>query len=233
MSVLGGTATRIKRIGITGDGVASVARALARAQGHDVVEVHEACDLAVVEASRPEEVEVYEDGRTVVVVVPRRVRSSELERFRAVGAARVFDATASVLDLAFAFSDLLFDSLCAQRRYARAHGGARVRFRRVGDREFAKGRLVGIASAGTYLVTEELEPAGTPIEMELSLARQPVRLLGRVACTAGRDDRRGFGIEFALDSNDVAPRVSDVASHLKMPPPTQSPSNSGLPAHQP
>lgn len=229
MSVLGGTATRVKRIGITGDGIATVARALARAQGHEVVEVHETCDLAIVEASAPAELERFDDGRAVVVIVSRRLRAVEHDRFVEAGATRVLDGTASVLDVAFAFADTLFDSLCAQRRYAREHGGARVRFKKAGDREAAKGRLVGIARAGTYLVTDEVEPPGTPIEMELTLARQPVRLLGRVACQAGRDDRRGFGVEFALDSNEVAPRLTEVAGHLTMPPPARSASSGRVP----
>lgn len=205
-----------KRIFVADDGIAAVASALAVAQGHEVVRTRDACDMVVCEATSPDELTGAASG-PVLAIVPRRLRSGEAKRFVEAGATAVLGTDASVLDLAFAYADLLFESLCAQRRHARAHGGAGVLFRPVGSAEGVDGRLVGIARAGTYLLTDALEAPGTPIEMTLTLAGQPVRFLGRVACQAGREDRRGFGVEFALDSHDVAPRLADVSRRIVRP----------------
>lgn len=219
MSVLGGHATPSRRICVRGDGVAQTAVALAEAQGHQLLAQGGAqgeCHLVIQEAAHPEDVSAA--NVPVIVMVRRRLRSFEARAFEQAGADRVIDANATVLELAFAFSDLLFASLCEQRRYARKQGGARVRFRAREDRsETHHGRLVGIARAGTYLITEEILDEDTPIEMELELAGHPVRLLGRVACQVGHDDRRGFGVEFSLGQGDVAPRLCDLSTRLAMP----------------
>ena len=219
MSVTGGHATPSRRICIRGEGIAQTAIALAEAQGHHVLaptERHGDCHLEIQEAAHPEEVTAA--NVPLIVLVRRRLRSFEAHAFQQAGADRVVDTSATVLDLAFAFSDLLFDTLCAQRRYARAQGGARVSFRPREDRaETRHGRLVGIARVGTYLITEEVLPEDTPIEMELDLAGHPAQLLGRVTCQVGNDDRRGFGVEFCLDCADVAPRLGDLSSQLAVP----------------
>jgi len=193
-----------KRVRVEGASVAPLIAALAKAEGIAVVDDGPA-DLVIIEASEPEalvDVELTDDA-PLLCVSPRRLRSSDRQRLRDAGATRILDVEATFLDIAFAFSELLFETFDEQRRYGRRVGGLAVQFHS-GDAEVAaSGRLVGIARSGAFIHTPHAVDEGTTIELELELGDRLAPVRGRVAFV----DDDGFGVEFALDDRSVAPRL--------------------------
>lgn len=217
----GGTSLERRRILVRGLRAGPVLAALVEAQGYQALEDEppEGCDLVILEAEGPDDIPAGAVEGPLVVLTPRRLRAAEQEAFRARGAQRVLDSESSVLDLAFALSDLLFTTVCQQRRYARLHGGAVVRFAHCeaeapGTRV---GHLLCIARTGSYILSEDLVPEGTPVCLELMAAGRPIPLRGRVAFASAGEDLRGFGLEFALDDHEVAPKLSSLATWLAVP----------------
>ncbi len=195
-----------KQVRVRGDRAASVVGALAVAQGHGVAGDSSRCDLIVVEAQAPDDLPRAKPGRPMLVVTRRRLRDRDVRAFEAAGAARVVDADSSVLCVAFALSELLFSTLHEQRQYGRQHGGIAVKVRPVhGQSEvMAQGHLVDVARAGGFVVTEQSVSEGALVIMEMQVAGHVVELRARVAFMADR----GFGVEFARDDHDVAPKLS-------------------------
>lgn len=206
---------RRKRVLVTGQRTGSLVSALAVAQNIDVAaEDAPGVDLIVLEASTPDEVRSRINGapRAMLVVVPRRLREAETKAFRDAGASCVLDADACILDVAFAMSDLLFETIAELRRYGRHFGGLALRFwpleggRRSGAT--AHGHLLGFARSGSFIHTPHVLDEGTSLEMELELAGRRLPIRGRVAY--GAED--GLAVEFALDDHEVAPELRAVCS---------------------
>lgn len=211
MGFAGGDHPR-KRIRIAGRRAAGVVRALAEAQGHAIVTGdREAIDLLVLEVSEPREVALHGDGAPLLAVVDRRLRALESRAFREAGASAVVDAEASVLDLAFALSDLLFGTYVEQRRYGRVHGRTPVRFginNGLGTPR-ANGVLLDIGRSGAFILSDHRIEEGTPIEMEIGVLDRTIALRGRVAFGAESAERE-MAVEFALDDHEVAPKLYSI-----------------------
>lgn len=199
-----------KRVRIDARRTYGVLSALARAQGLSIAsDEADLADLLVKEVSTVDEVRRARNGAPLVVLADRRLKSVELQAFIEAGAMVVIDAESSVLDVAFGFSELLFSTRVQQRRYCRAHGGVPVRFFSLGSRHepTLAGRLVEIARPGAFILTEHRLPEGTSIDMGIRLHDRAVSLRGRVVFVASHEDRGGIAVEFALDHDDVAPRL--------------------------
>jgi hypothetical protein len=205
--------------------------ALGRAKGVDLVEHPlDEIDLVITETAEPSAVRVIAShGRApLLVLADRRLRPHERQALLDAGANRVVDSDSSVLDLGFAISELLFDTFVEQRRYHKSFGGLTVRFSIPNDRDqgatqgtsearprserserssVQAGRLLGIARKGSFIQATERPPEGTPVDLEIDLAGIPVSIRGRVAYA--QED--GFAVEYALDQEDVAPRLQEVA----------------------
>ena len=93
--------------------VADLVVDLARAASIDVVEDPTVADLVVLQSARPELVERALGGvaAPALVIAAERLKDGPLRALREGGARVVLDAEASVLDVVFAFSELLFGSL--------------------------------------------------------------------------------------------------------------------------
>lgn len=185
-------------------------RALAEAQGHEVLDVEDAgdVDLIVIDGDQIHPIAARTRDVPMLVVSERRLRDPEITDLKRAGATRVLDADASLLDLAFAFSDLLFDTRIEQRRYAKHRGGVDVEVVTLEDGQRSSGSLLGIARCGAILLTREPTSEGMHIEMRFSLAACPVALRGRIAYVD--EINQHVGIEFALD-DVVAPKLSELA----------------------
>ncbi len=206
MSSSGGIERR-KRIRVEGERTKGIVRALAIAQGFAVVEDGEAADLSIVEVAGAADLAVERES-PAIALSRRRLRESEHRAMREAGVRAVIDADSSVLDLAFAISDIAFGTRASMKRYGRTFGGAPVRFRAPSVRDAGgAGRLLGIARSGSFIATEQRIPEGTPVELELDLASRTVLLRGRVAFVEEQELHEGIAIEFALDDGDVAPRL--------------------------
>lgn len=182
-----------------------LARILCELQGLELVGDDSNADLVLSDAAEPEAVGLESRG-PLVVVSDRRLRDTEIQGLRAAGADAVLDADASLLDLAFVFSDVLFGSVAALRRYARRHAGAAIELR-VAGQSAEPGRLLGVWRAGAFLGTELRIEAGTAIELAPTTVGCAVSLRGRVAYVDELDAREGLAIEFALDDGEVAPKL--------------------------
>lgn len=189
--------------------MAGVIRALAETQGHAAVsfEADGPADLIVVDGDELHPARVHVPRVPILVVSGRRLRDAEISELKRAGATRVLDRDASILDLAFAFSDLLFLTRIEQRRYAKALGGVDVEVACLSTHRSGRGRLLGVARCGAILLTENPLADGTRIEMRFPLDHRPAALRGRVAYTAEQDREQHVGIEFALDDVEVAPKL--------------------------
>jgi hypothetical protein len=185
--------------------------ALGRAKGVDLVEhPHDDIDLVITETAEPSAARVIAaQGRApLLVLADRRLRVTERQALLDAGARRVIDSDSSILDLGFAISELLFDTFAEQRRYHKSFGGMTVRFWLPNERSSVQaGRLLGIARKGSFIQAAERPPEGTPVDLEIDLAGILVSIRGRVAYA--QED--GFAVEYALDQQDVAPRLHAVA----------------------
>src|SRR5258705_9254319 len=126
MSSPGGFERR-KRIRVDGERARGVVHALVVAQGFAVVEADEPAEVAIVEVAGPQDLEVWREGPPAIALSRRRLREGELRALKDAGARAVIDADSSVLDLAFALSEIAFGTRSAMRRYGRAFGGMQVR----------------------------------------------------------------------------------------------------------
>jgi len=212
MTDSGGSASDRKRVLVDGPNVARVIAALAEAEGIELVEGDAIgaaeVDLIVLESASVDEVRAAAGERTpVLVIAPRRLRSKESSALLEAGARKVMDAHVSLIDLAAAFFQLVFDTFAEQRRQGRRAGGLSVRFR--SSHAEGVGRLVGIARSGGFVETRTAIAEGTPLDLELEIAgrRAPVR--GRVAFAG----EHGFAVEFAYEHGDVAPELAVICSN--------------------
>lgn len=225
-----------KRILIRSSKDADLIAALARILGLEIASgPEESHDLVVLEADRVEDLPPASERRApLMLIASRRLRYGEAEALRAAGARFVLDAEASLLDLAFALSELLFETISEQRRYWRSLGGAEVLYWRLGPTAESKpevAHLVGLAREGGCLRASQRLPEGTVIEIALDLPSGPARIRGRVAYAA----EDGFAVEFALDDQHVAPRLAALAAQAKrasLPPHSAPISRAHLIPHQ-
>jgi hypothetical protein len=211
MSGMGGL-TLDKRQVCVGEGrAASVVATLAEALGYHVargsgVQRLDVCrDLWVVEATQPEALAPYHGAARLLVVAPRRLRAGEAHRLRAGGAHRVLDTEACLLEVAFALTDLLFETCHHQRRYAEEHGGLAVHFLDDAGQP-QQGRLTGIAHRGGAVTAEQAPPDGATVVLTAEVGPWEVPIRGRVAFVDSAL-KPGFGLEFALDDQALAPRI--------------------------
>ena len=183
--------------------------ALAETQGHEVVGFEDdgRFDLIVIDGDEIHPLQMRSREAPVLVLALRRLRDPEITDFKRAGATRVLDGDASLLDLAFAMSDLLFDTRIEQRRYAKHLGGVSVEVISLDENQRSTGSLLGIARCGAILLTRERILEGTRIEMRFTLAEYPVALRGRAAYVDELNQH--VGIEFALD-DAVAPKMSEL-----------------------
>src|SRR5688572_27157463 len=122
MNVRGGAggSEQRRRIAVSEGPRAQLLATLARAMGVEVAADPRAeVDLRIVEAEEPEELATDSEAPTMVLAT-RRLKDSETVALRRAGARWVLDADASVLDAAFALSELLFETIAEQRRYWRS-----------------------------------------------------------------------------------------------------------------
>ncbi len=195
-----GNQVRKKRVRVVGHGVSGVASALAEAQGLAVVTRASEADLVVLETAEPSEVSKLEGLR--LVIAPRRLKPTEVGALREAGAARVLDVESCLLDLAFAFGELLFRTSAEQRRYMKSVGGLEVAFLAADGRE-EKGRAL-VLKRGAAVIESSFEvEEGDRLILAFFLGGRRVPVQGRVACLA----KDGFGIEFPLSDETCAPRL--------------------------
>jgi len=197
-----------RRICVSRNRIGSAVRALAEAQGHEVVGFEDdgRVDLIVIDGD-DHTPEMMAHDVPVLALSARRLRDLEITDLKRGGATRVLDGDASLLDLAFAFSDLLFETRLEQRRYARHLGGVVVEVVS-DDGKRSSGNLLGIARCGAILVTRVRISEGMQIEMRFSLAEHQIALRGRVAYID--EVQQHVGVEFALD-DAFAPKLSELA----------------------
>jgi hypothetical protein len=209
MAVSGGTFVR-KRVRVDGDRAACVVAALAETLGLEVVRGDEpVAELVVAEIESTADIANVKTSSPIIALVHRRLRDGEAKALREAGARGVIDRESSILDVAFAFSEILFATRNEQKRYYRAHGGMGIRLRPVGVRNDSgvAGQLFEITRSGAFVLSATRFAEGTPIEIELSILGRSAALRGRVAFVHGRDDREGMAVEFALDDQNVAPKL--------------------------
>lgn len=204
MSEARGNRVRKKRVRVAGTGISEVALALAEAQGLEVVSRASEADLVVLETSDPAEVERLRTERasTVLVVAPRRLKTADVLALRQAGAARVLDGESCLLDLAFAFGELLFRTSAEQRRYAKAVGGLRVAFQ-TKDGVEQEGRALVLKRGAAVIETGLAVEEGESLVLAFFLGGRRVPVHGRVACRS----EDGFGLEFPLSDETCAPRL--------------------------
>ena len=211
MSAMGGKTLEQRQICVTEGPAASVVATLAEALGYRVARgggAHrlDVCrDLWVVEASRAEALAPYSGAAQLLVVAPRRLRTGQVQRLRAAGANRVLDAEACLLEAAFALTDLLFETCHDQRHYAEVHAKITVSF--LDDTgALQQGRLTGIAHRGGHVTADQAPPEGSTVALTAEIGPWEVPIRGRVAFVDSAL-RPGFGLEFALDDQQLAPRI--------------------------
>lgn len=183
-------AASVRRIGASGETVASLVATLAEVQGYLVGQPDPDAHVNVQEVEHPSCVRSVGDS-PVIVVLMRRLRLGERDAFRRAGALRVLDADATVADLAGVVVDTLFDGICQARRHARRHGGCPVQLQPESG-EAALGRLQSLTRRVAEVATDAVVPVGTSMRVLLSASGKPVPLASRVAwCDPGR----GIGLE--------------------------------------
>lgn len=219
---LGGVERRKKRVLLSAGSVAELIKAFTEAAGFEIAaDRFGPVDLLVLETADLDNVIRAKrlGAKAILVIVPRRLRESERRRFEEAGAAGVVDEEASILDLAFAFSDLLFDSTNEQRRYMKSLGGLFVSFLCPMTSQKTTGRLLGLATSGGFVefvkspvpgrTNDSDGSEGARIELSLHINDQlSVPILGRIA-GLGAD---GFGVEFALEEPCCAPKLYSLSS---------------------
>ena len=184
-----GGAAPNRRIGASGETVASLIATLAEVQGYRVCSPDPEANLNVHEVDSPHQVESA-DG-PIAAVVLRRLRLGERAAFREAGALWVLDAEATLADLAGMVVDTLFDGVCQARKHARRHGGRPVQLQPVSG-EPALARLQCLTRRVAEVATDMVVPVGATLRVLLSASGKPVPLLTRVAwCDPGR----GLGLE--------------------------------------
>src|SRR5215470_8796531 len=159
MSPSGGT-YEPKCIGAIGSRARAIARALADLAGHRVVD--DTADLVFIDAERADDVP-RSSSVPMIAVSARRLRAIEVDALQQAGVSAVLDADASVLDAAFAASDLLFATYAQRRRYGRTHGGTLANL--VLPNGSYPGRLLDVGRSGAFLWVEDHFEEGTPIEI--------------------------------------------------------------------
>ncbi len=184
-------AASARRIGASGDTVASLVATLAEVQGYRVCSLDPKASLNVVQVEAPTNVRPVGDGPTVAVVL-RRLRLGERAAFRKAGALCVLDTEATLADLAGVVVDTLFDGISQARRHARKHGGCPVQLEPEAAMGAALGRLQCLTRRMAEVATDAIVPVGTKTRVLLSASGMPVPLVGRVAWS---DAARGMGIE--------------------------------------
>lgn len=211
MSGMGGLTLEEKEVCCADGPAASVVATLAEALGYRVSrggasgKLDVCRDLWVVEATGAEALAPYLGASRLLVVAPRRLRAGEAQRLRAAGAHRVLDAEASLLEAAFALTDLLFVTCHHQRRYAEERGGIAVTFLDEAG-QLQQGRLTGVAHRGGHVTAEQAPPEGTAVVLTAEIGPWEVPIRGRVAFVDSAL-KPGFGLEFALDDQALAPRI--------------------------
>lgn len=202
-----------RRICVSRNHDGGAVRALAEAQGHEVVgfEDEGKLDLIVIDGDEVHPLQIGSRNAPVLVLFARRLRDQEIMDLKRGGATRVLDGDASLLDLAFAFSDLLFDTRIEQRRYAKQLGGVGVEVITLEEARKSTGSLLGIARCGAILLTRDRILEGMRIEMRFAVADRPFALRGRVAYVDELNQH--VGVEFALD-DVVAPKLSELVQPL-------------------
>lgn len=217
MSDRGGTALEKRQICILGDTLATTVAALADAQGHRLVDQPSAnTDLIVVEADHLSQAHFFKNI-PVLLIIPRRLRDSEVRHFLDQGATRVIDGESSILDVAFAFSDLLFGSCLEQRRYARAFGRLKASvcpLQQPGEK-ICQGQILGLTRRGAFFATQRKLEEGTRIELVLDFGARQAPVRGRIAYVSeaqlSDEGVSGMlGIEFSLGDRNVAPRLAQL-----------------------
>ncbi len=185
-----GGAALNRRIGASGEMVASLVATLGQVQGYRVCTPDPDANLNIHEVDGPDRFECVGSCPTVAVVL-RRLRLGERQAFRSAGAIGVLDAEASLADLAGIVVDTLFDGISQARRHARRHGGRPVQLQ-PDEGEPALGRLQCLTRRVAEVATDARVPVGTTVRVLLSACGRPVPLVSRVAwCDAGR----GLGLE--------------------------------------
>ena len=183
-------AASVRRIGASGETVATLVATLAEVQGYNVGPPSPETSLNVQEVEASSRFERIGSCPTVAVVL-RRLRWSERQALREAGAAAVLDAESTLTDLAGVVVDTLFDGICQARRHARKHGGRPVQLQ-PDEGEAQLGRLQCLTRRLAEVATDAIVPVGTTLRILLSASGRPVPLVSRVAwCDAGR----GLGLE--------------------------------------
>lgn len=199
-----------KCIGAIGSRAHAIARALAELAGHRVVD--DGADLLFIDAERVDDVP-RQKSAPIVAVSARRLRAMEVDALHDAGASAVLDADASVLDAAFAASDLLFATYAQRRRYGRTHGGVIANL--VLPNGSYLGRLLDVGRSGAFIGVEDQFEEGMPIEIKIALLGQNVVFRGRIAfVTADHAEDNEIAVEFALEDHDVAPKLIDLIESM-------------------
>ena len=211
----GAIARARRRIAFRGDGAALALAPLSQALGHDRA-LGDAADLLIVEGDRRAELVGAYEG-PIVAVFDRRLKAAEREALLADGVHATLDTESSVLDAALAFSTALFETRTEQLLYGREFAITEVRV--CDDEGDSTGRLLGVLTCGALVDTADAWTAGAAVRLFLPLGPLDVELKGRVAFSAHDGPRRALGIEFALEAQDVAPRLGDLAGAFVTPVP--------------
>ncbi len=232
MSDIGGLTLDRRHICVSVGPAATVVATLAEALGYRVTRggIEDAqnadCDLWVLETTQPSEVGGYAGGAPVLVVASQRLRGGQQQRLCAAGADRVLDVGACLLEVAFGLTDLLFDTGHAQRRYAEAFSQITVRFADDNGKEHV-GCLTGITARGARVIAQTSPCDGALLTLTAEFGPWSVPIRSRVAFV-GDELKPGFGVEFALDHQQLAPRIESFVSASSRPH-TPTPT-AGLPA---
>ena len=201
-----------KRVGVDGEFVASLVAELARTRGYQVqVGVDENVDLGFVEVMEPAELTALPGGPPLVAIVSRRLNRADRVAFRASGAGAILDRDAHLLDLLDVMSTRLFRTRAEERGYAYAANIPDVRYATAGGRSDT-GKLLQASSSGAVVLGRTAVTPGTTVDLELNLGPRRAFLRGRAVCSAVGPGQKGFGVEFALDAVDVAPRLGALAA---------------------
>ncbi len=224
MSDIGGLTLDRKNICVSHGRAATVVATLAEALGHRVTRGGHTCasdvpcDLWVVQTDEPEALAPYVSGPPTLVVAPRRLRTGQSQRLFEAGAQRVLDVEACLLEVTFSLTELLFGTCCEQKRYAEAYGRVPVTFT---DEQGVqhRGCLTGIAQRGGQVLADAAPIEGAMVTLQAEVGPWLVPIRSRVAYV---DDqlRPGFCVEFALEQQQLAPRIASFLCESTRPQPS-------------